>query len=271
MQLINKQIIQFNTINDNIVYNMETVNNIPDMCIDNILFDKLNKYKYMIEKINSNLWDFYKKLSNEYEFLHQSIKTKNQNIGVANYDPISRAFFKMWEISKDFDLIDYSKPDIIYGALAEGPGGFIECFNYIRRKYSQNVNDTIKCITLNSSSSDIPGWKKSNRIFRECNNYTISYGADDTGNLYKIQNIEHFGNLFNIGKADIVSGDGGYDFSKDYTNQEISALQLIFCEIVSALHILKTKGHFVVKIFDIFHTQHHCQNNGPNLNAVSQS
>ena len=40
------------------------------------------------------------------------------------------------------------------------------------------------------------GWKKSHRIFRECNKYTISYGKDETGDLYNVENIKYFAKLF---------------------------------------------------------------------------
>ena len=51
----------------------------------------------MINEVdNIKIWDFCKKLSNEYELLHHCIKNRNTNLGVADYDP-SRSFFKMWK------------------------------------------------------------------------------------------------------------------------------------------------------------------------------
>jgi len=51
-----------------------------------------------------------------------------------------------------------------------------------------------------------------------------------------------------------VTADGGFDFSTDFNNQESMSYRIIFCEIVSALHLQKIGGHFVCKIFDI-HTE----------------
>ena len=62
------------------------------------------------------------------------------------------------------------------------------------------------------------------------------------------------GLLFDGNKADLVSADGGFDFSTDYTNQELSAQKLIFCEMITGLSILKNRGHMVIKIFDIFYS-----------------
>ena len=50
-------------------------------------------------------------------------------------------------------------------------------------------------------------------------NYKVSCGKDDTGDLYKLDNITYFAELFDKKKADIVTGDGGFDFSDDYSNQ----------------------------------------------------
>ena len=202
---------------------------------------------------NIKTWDFCKKLSNPYELLHHYVKNKNVNLGIANYDPISRSFFKLWEIIHDFDLIDKNSSKIVYGALAEGPGGFIEAFNFYRRKYSSNCNDTVNCITLKPYSSQIPGWNKSGRLFKECGNYNISWGIDDTGDIYNLDNIKYFSNLFSKEKADLVTADGGFDFSLDYSNQEESAIRLILCEIITGLSILKKDGNMVIKIYDIFH------------------
>ena len=254
MELLNKPIIHLKHIDDTPCYNLEISEQIPEYLLDNKIYQKLNKYKNMINEVdNIKIWDFCKKLSNEYELLHHCIKNKNSNLGVANYDPISRSFFKMWEICRDLKIVDTDNRELVYGALAEGPGGFIECFNFYRRRYCVSPNDTINCITLKPYNCDIPGWKKSSRIFKECSNYKVSYGKDDTGDLYKPDNIKHFADIFSKKKADLVTGDGGFDFSDDYSNQEISAFRLIFCEAVTGLSILKNDGNMVLKLFDLFH------------------
>ena len=131
MELLNKPIIHLNHIDDKPRFNLEISDHIPEYLLDNKIYQKLNKYKNMINEVdNIKIWDFCKKLSNEYELLHHCIKNRNTNLGVANYDPISRSFFKMWEICRDLDIIDTENKNLVYGALAEGPGGFIECFNF---------------------------------------------------------------------------------------------------------------------------------------------
>ena len=127
-------------------------NDDPDKITLNILFiedtdnkevfnseviEVLNHYKQTIDNIkNIKEWDYYKKLSNPYELVNCFVKNKTVNLGIGNYNSISRAFYKFWEMILDFDLIDKKIPKITYGALAEGPGGFIEAFSFFRRKYT---------------------------------------------------------------------------------------------------------------------------------------
>jgi 23S rRNA U2552 (ribose-2'-O)-methylase RlmE/FtsJ len=217
-----------------------------------------NEYKCQIDNLKSQtIWDFYKKLSNEYELLHQTIKKKNINTGIANYDPISRSFFKLWEIIQDFNLIDNNRKTYNFLGLAEGPGGFIECFNNYRRRYCKENNDRIFGMTLKSNRVEVPGWKKSQRVINECREIQIIYGVDNTGNLYNPENIEYLKEtIIEATKGenvDIVTADGGFDFSNDYTNQELMMIRLLYCEIIGAFSTLKKGGHFILKIFDLFH------------------
>lgn len=213
----------------------------------------LEKYKNEIDNIsNYKLWDFFKKLTNPFELIHYYDKFKNTNTGIANYNPISRSYFKMWEMIKDFNLIDFSKEKINILGIAEGPGGFIDCIYSMRKKYSLKRHDNCICMSLKSYKNNIPGWKNSNKLFSENKSIRIYYGKDNTGDLYKKKNIIGLKELHNKCKADIVTADGGFDFSIDYNKQEILAQRLIMCEIVSAFSCLAINGNFVIKIFDIF-------------------
>lgn len=221
--------------------------------------DVLNKTKDEIEKVPNNIaWDYCKKLTNEYELLHTSIKNKTTNIGITNYDPISRAFYKFWELVEDFHLLLRPPPGLEktfrYVALCEGPGGFIECFNYYRRKQGLS-NDKIWGITLKSFNDEVPGWKKSYKILNECPNIQITYGEDDTGDLYNVCNLIHLRKTIQRdgGMADMVSADGGFDVSDDYSHQETKMFRLLFAEIIGAFSVLNTGGTFVLKIFDFFY------------------
>jgi hypothetical protein len=51
---------------------------------------------------------------------------------------------------------------------------------------------------------------------------------------------------------DIITGDGGFDFSLDFNNQEISIARLLFAQICFAVTMQKKNGLFILKIFDCF-------------------
>ena len=52
--------------------------------------------------------------------------------------------------------------------------------------------------------------------------------------------------------VDIITADGGFDFSIDFNNQEKLSHKLIYCEIVTALTIQNKGGSFICKFFDLY-------------------
>ena len=207
------------------------------------LYNYLIDIKKEIDKYN-NLWDNYKKFTNPHEYIH----TYNNDIkcSVCKLKPISRAFYKLIEICNIFSLLQYDK-SIKTFHLAEGPGGFMEAVNYLRNNYD---NDKYYGITLINDDINVPSWRKSKSLI-ENKKYIIEYGPSKDGNLFKKQNLNYYyNNMFN--SIDLVTGDGGFDFSLDFNNQETNSLKLILVQIIYALCIQKKGGNFVLKIFDIF-------------------
>ncbi len=190
-------------------------------------------------------WDYVKAYTNPYEFIHTSYENKQV---ISKLKPISRAYYKMIEICKVFDIFANNQFDSINSFhLAEGPGGFIEAFASLRK----NSNDIYYGMTLiNNTNTNIPGWKKANFFLKKNPNVIIEYGKDNTGNLYSVNNIKYcyskYGNSMNI-----ITGDGGFDFSVDYSKQEQHVMRLIFSQISYAILMQKEHGTFILKVFDI--------------------
>ena len=126
------------------------------------------------------------------------------------------------------------------------------------------MKESTTCSYKNQIQKATPEWNKIQKLLSERKKtkakITLSYGKDDTGNLYNLENIKHFRKevLEDGGKVDLVTGDGGLDFSINFNCQEQLSFHLIFCEIVSAFSVLKTGGSFVLKMFDI-HTSNTLQ------------
>lgn len=242
-----------------------------------ILYNIIVKYKTLLDdkKINSK-WSRLKLFTNLFELISYNNSTNNIT-SIIDYIPLSRAYFKFQEMIVEHKLITNTTPSIRYVGLAEGPGGFVECFINHRRSYFNKTHDYIYCITLKESTTgkhtpiysnkpqnsphlsnnNVPEWDKIKKLLSKRKNtkadIVLSYGKDGTGNLYNLDNIKYFRKevLDNGGKVDIVSGDGGLDYSINFNCQEQMSFHLIFCEIVSAFSVLKTGGSFVLKIFDI--------------------
>jgi 23S rRNA U2552 (ribose-2'-O)-methylase RlmE/FtsJ len=223
-------------------YTEEELNN---EIIDSAVLNDLLFYKNKIDDLeDTKIWDRAKKFSNDYELIHLPNK-RNKKDSIAQYEPLSRSYFKLWEMINDYELLDFENP-INVCCLAEGPGGFIECINNYRTK-----KDKIVGITLRSTNREVPGWKKSKQFLKDNPNISITYGKDNTGDLYILDNIKYLKYVSDINGCELITADGGFDFSTDFNNQEKMSFRIIFCEIVSALYIQKKGGHFVCKIFDI--------------------
>ena len=77
-------------------------------------------------------------------------------------------------------------------------------------------------MTLMSDKDYVPGWKKSQEYLNLHSNIMLEYGADNTGDIMNPENLkfirERYGN-----SMDLVTGDGGFDFSINFNDQESSA------------------------------------------------
>ena len=204
----------------------------------------LNKTKGDISNYLSN-WDIIKRYTNPYEFIHTSLPQLNYSI--SKIKPISRAFFKITEIYNTFNLLDVKRPITTYH-LAEGPGGFIEATAYLRKnKYDKYYGITL----IDKSNINIPGWRKSEKFLYNNPNVIIEKGITGDGNIYDETNFIDCVNRHK-NKIDIVTGDGGFDFSNNFNNQECAAFRLIYTQMVYAISMQKYGGTFILKIYDIF-------------------
>ena len=131
--------------------------------------------------------------------------------------------------------------------LAEGPGGFIEALTFMRN----NKNDKYIGMTLIDNNINVPGWKRSQSFLKNNKNVFIENGADNTGNIINKENLLYCFNKYG-NSIDLVTGDGGFDFSLDFNNQENISCKIIFCQIAFAIAIQKKGGNCILKFFDTF-------------------
>ena len=192
-------------------------------------------------------WDRYKKYTNTYEYIHTHVP--NIKHPICKLNPLSRSFYKMIEICKTMRLTDSLPVDNCKTFhFAEGPGGFIEAISYIR----ENPNDKYYGMTLlDQDLSNIPGWKKSQEFLDKNKNVTIWSGKSGDGDMLKAENLMECYNQHKS-SCDIVTGDGGFDFTMDFKHQEVVSLKLAFAQCAYAFSCQKKGGCFIVKLFDTY-------------------
>lgn len=214
-----------------------------------IISNSLASYLYQMKECLNDFekdWDTFKKYTNPYEYIHSSIPHRKKS--VSKHKPLSRSYFKMIEIINTFNLTFDTKPLCSFH-LAEGPGGFIEAIAGLRRcPYDKYIGMTI---LDDNNDPNIPAWKKTENFLRQNKNVFIETAADKSGNILSLDNFTYCKEKY-ASSMDLVTADGGFDFSLDFNNQEINITQLLFGQIAYALTMQKKGGVFVLKIFDSF-------------------
>eukprot|EP01084_Bolivina_argentea_P319197 553644_1 len=137
---------------------------------------------------------------------------------------------------------------IYFSDLCSGPGGFTEYFLHINKwqcrgwGFTLRGNEDFKLTKFNSNAP----W----------DNFTPEYGTKNNGDICDNDNLIDFRNkviTVSMSGCHIVMSDGGFDCFPNYNSQELLSRQLILCQFLSAMSILRENGIFVCKLFDCFH------------------
>ena len=215
----------------------------PPTIISNSLSHYLSNIKLLITD-KEKQWDIYKKYTNPYEYIHSYIPNKKRS--VSKMKPLSRSFFKMIEILTQFPL--GQEKEICTFHLAEGPGGFIEAIAFLRNCHKDKY---IGMTLQDSEDPNIPAWKKTDRFLRDHPNVVLENGPMGTGDILSLENFTGIAEKYGSSMS-LITGDGGFDFSSDFNQQEIFIGKLLFAQIAFAVVLQKQGGNFVLKIFDSF-------------------
>jgi 23S rRNA U2552 (ribose-2'-O)-methylase RlmE/FtsJ len=245
MTYLNLPNLNNSNLDFNIIYKSQVANNKNNN--NTIICPSLYNYLIILKQVINiypEYWDIIKKITNPYEYIHSCVP--NYKLSLCKYKPLSRAFFKMIEIVDTFSFLT-EKTKIKSFHLAEGPGGFIEAFNYVRH----NKEDLYYGMTLISDDMNIPSWKRASQLLHNNPNIIIESGASKTGDLFLKENLIYCYKKYS-NSMDYITGDGGFDFSNDFNNQEDISFKLIVSQIFFALIMQKTGGNFILKMFDIF-------------------
>ena len=205
------------------------------------LHDRLTALKNEIDRVAPvGYWDDAKKITNPYEYIFLSLQ-RRMPWSIAAIQPLSRSYFKMIEL---WDLLDLSANSTAHSA--EGPGGFLEAI-----QIRSVTKIPMVAMTLRSTERTVPGWRKSQAFLHNYPMVHITYGGDNTGNLYNLLNQDVFtAAAEQQGKAQLYTADGGFDFSADFNGQENTVQRLLIAEALAGLTTLQIGGTMILKMFD---------------------
>ena len=209
---------------------------------------KLSKLKDRISDVaNADEWEVRKKITNPYEAIFSGEDASFPSL--AKVQPLSRSYFKMIEMLGLIDFFKSVSEPFISAHICEGPGGFIQ---HVVEELAERKISTkgIYAMTLKPTKSHIPGWRRSIHFLKKYPKIKLEYGADDTGNILKPENQEDFSRKAK--GAQLFTADGGFDFSVNYTNQELMAFPLVVASFIMGLKTLEKGGTMIIKLFDIY-------------------
>lgn len=225
------------------------------------------------DKVKDNkLFDIYSHLANPYTLVNYNYVTFekiNKKFGVklhdlTKYEKLTRAYYKLWEILHEYKVIP-NKKKVVFGGLAEGPGGFIQALvDYRHYIHKSGKDDKIYAISLKNPKQESVAFSfGQKKIVNFINKYTkmgilhINYGDKkiNDGNLNKVENVKSYAKLFDDHNADVVTGDGGIPYiilTGENVSSETLTAHLFFSETVAALAISAVGASYVCKLFSTF-------------------
>jgi len=169
---------------------------------------------------------------------------------VSAVHPISRAFFKMTELShmirKDTHPTSvslFTEPVRVLH-LAESPGGFVQSWRWHREK--EGFIDDAMCVTIEKQAGRDP-WDRLREVSRGWKYPPHMI----VGDLFDESIQKKITERYLDDGAALVTGDGGFDFSTDYCSQEEQATPLILAEMIVGIRSLRKDGAFILKVFDV--------------------
>lgn len=203
-------------------------------------YDKMKKYKELSNTYMSPSSQTPVILSPNVKILKRNTELHDEYMKEIEHVKLSKTIFEKMSLASPYNAVNSSS----------GTTGSVTHSH----KYNHDIygNDRYYGMTLINDDPICPGWKKT-KTFLEANpNVIIESGEDKTGNLLSIANFKYCASKYK-NKMEIITADGGFDFSLDFNNQENNATRLIIAEVFFALAMQKKGGSFILKIFDIFH------------------
>lgn len=210
------------------------------MFCDKIIVKAVVNSKSVFDRLDKNEMREARTRSNPFETIRNAIF-------------LNRAAVKMANIDKACDFM-FTQPanlqpdELLYFAdVCAGPGGFSEYVLWRRKWRAKGFGFTLK------GECD---FKLHDFHAGPCETFHPYYGPEDNGDVYSPTNQLALRDLIMSQTGDqgvhFMMADGGFSVEGQENIQEILSKQLYLCQCLVALMIVRTGGHFVTKVFDLF-------------------
>ncbi|XP_062406548.1 cap-specific mRNA (nucleoside-2'-O-)-methyltransferase 1 [Sardina pilchardus] len=189
--------------------------------------------------------------SNPYETIRGAFFLNRAAMKMANMDHVFDYMFTNPKDSQGKPLTRDKEGELLYfGDVCAGPGGFSEYVLWRRKWHAKGFGMTIKGPN-DFKLEDF--YAAPSELFEP---YYGEGGVDGDGDITRPENITAFRNfvLENTERRGMhfLMADGGFSVEGQENIQEILSKQLLLCQFLTALSVLRTGGHFVCKTFDLF-------------------
>ena len=168
----------------------------------------------------------------------------------------NRAALKMAELDTVTDRLFTSPPPTAapaslfhFADACAGPGGFSE---YMLTRWKWRAKGYGFTLRVPPATDFLPHKFNSNA---PAHSFRAYYGVDGTGDITSTANVRRLAQDI---RAEVSEGvhvcmaDGGFDVTGAENKQELLSQQLILCECITALSVVRVGGHFACKLFDCF-------------------
>ncbi|XP_052769831.1 cap-specific mRNA (nucleoside-2'-O-)-methyltransferase 1-like [Mya arenaria] len=217
-------------------------------CSDETLTDVLSS-KSIFDTLEPEEMRKARTRSNPYETIRGVFFLNRAAMKMANMDAALNFMFTSPKYPDGRSMLGHN--DILYFAdVCAGPGGFSEYVLWRSKAEAKGFGLTLrKCndFKLEDFFAGPP------EMFEP--HYGVG-GAEGDGDIFRPDNQETFikyvlENTDGLG-VHFVMADGGFSVEGQENIQEILSKQLYLCQCLVAISIIRTGGHFVCKLFDLF-------------------
>ena len=136
-----------------------------------------------------------------------------------------------------------------FADVCAGPGGFSE---YMLTRWKWRAKGYGFTLRTPPATDFLPHKFNSNTPAHSFRGY---YGVDGTGDITSTANVRRLAEDMRAEVSEgvhVCTADGGFDVTGAEDKQELLSQQLILCECITALSVVRVGGHFACKLFDCF-------------------